>query len=173
VNTRPFVDGQSVISPFLGGVQNSETPRHKSWATANSTWGVSFEISRLKAWTSLLPRFSEKRPSSFELWALKQHSKMSPQVGLAVLSSCKISTSFVNFNVSYSSCWGYSLINTFKLKQKWKGTNLGRCVTAELTNSGIEISEVRSLPGLDIRDWPRRLWLFRPDLPAMEEATSS
>ena len=24
-----------------------------------------------------------------------------------------------DFNVSYSSCWGYSLINTFKLKKSW------------------------------------------------------
>ena len=40
--------------------------------------------SKLKARTSLLPRFTEKRGSSFELWALKQHSKMSPQMGLAV-----------------------------------------------------------------------------------------
>jgi len=36
--------------------------------TANPTWGVIFESSKLKARTSLLPRFSEKRPSSFELW---------------------------------------------------------------------------------------------------------
>ena len=52
--------------------------------TANPTWGDIFESSKLKAITSLLPRFSGKRPSSFELRALKQHSKMSPQVGLAV-----------------------------------------------------------------------------------------
>ena len=31
-----------------------------------------FQSSKLKAWTSLLPRFSEKRRSSFELWALKE-----------------------------------------------------------------------------------------------------
>jgi len=41
-----------------------------------STWGDIFESpfkaqsSKLKAWTSLLPRFSGKRRSSFELWAL-------------------------------------------------------------------------------------------------------
>ena len=48
--------------------------------------GVTFSnaVSKLKARTSLLPRFSEKRRSSFELWALKELSKMSPQVGLAV-----------------------------------------------------------------------------------------
>jgi len=45
-----------------------------------------FESSKLKAWTSLLPCFSEKRIWSSELWALKQHSKMSPQVGSAVLA---------------------------------------------------------------------------------------
>jgi len=37
-----------------------------------------FESSKLKGRTSLLPRFSEKRRSSSELLALKQHSKMSP-----------------------------------------------------------------------------------------------
>jgi len=52
--------------------------------TANPTWGDIFESSKLKARTSLLPRLSEKRRWSFDLWALKQHSKMSPQVGLAV-----------------------------------------------------------------------------------------
>jgi len=52
--------------------------------TTNLTWGVIFESSKLKARTSLLPRLSEKRRSSFELWALKQHSKMSPQVGSVV-----------------------------------------------------------------------------------------
>jgi len=56
-------------------------------STANPTWGYIFESSKLKARTSLLPRFSKKRRWSFELRelrALKQHSKMSPQVGLAV-----------------------------------------------------------------------------------------
>ena len=43
-------------------------------STANPTWGDIFESSKLKARTSLLPRFSEKRRS------LKQHSKLSPQV---------------------------------------------------------------------------------------------
>ena len=51
---------------------------------ANPTWGDIFESSQLKARTSLLSCFSEKRRLSFELWALKQHSKMSPQVGSAV-----------------------------------------------------------------------------------------
>jgi len=35
--------------------------------TANPTWGDIFESSKLKARTSLLPRCSEKRRSSFEL----------------------------------------------------------------------------------------------------------
>ena len=39
---------------------------------------VGWHFRKLKARTSLLPRFSEKRRWSFELWALKQHSKMSP-----------------------------------------------------------------------------------------------
>jgi len=56
-----------------------------AFITANPTWGDIFESSKLKARTSLLPRLSKKRRSNFELWALKQHSKMSPQVGSAVL----------------------------------------------------------------------------------------
>jgi len=52
--------------------------------TANPTWGDIFESWQLKARTSLLPRFSKKTLSSVELWALEQHSKMSPQVGSAV-----------------------------------------------------------------------------------------
>jgi len=35
--------------------------------TANPNWRDIFESSKLKARTSLLPRFSEKRRSSFEL----------------------------------------------------------------------------------------------------------
>ena len=38
--------------------------------TANPTWGDIFESSKFKARKSLLPHFSEKRLSSFELWAL-------------------------------------------------------------------------------------------------------
>jgi len=53
-------------------------------STANPTWVDIFERSKLKARTSLLPRFSVKRRSNFELWALQLHSKMSPQVGWAV-----------------------------------------------------------------------------------------
>jgi len=37
------------------------------FSTVNPTWGDIFESSKLKARTSLLPRFSEKRRSSFEL----------------------------------------------------------------------------------------------------------
>ena len=42
-------------------------PKGKCEGTANPTWGDIFESSKLKARTSLLPRFSEKRRSSFEL----------------------------------------------------------------------------------------------------------
>ena len=38
-----------------------------TFGTANPTWGDIFENSKLKARTSLLPHFSEKRRSSFEL----------------------------------------------------------------------------------------------------------
>jgi len=58
--------------------------QQKQLCTANPIWGDNFESSKLKARTSLLPYFNEKRRSSFELRALKKHSKMSPQVGLAV-----------------------------------------------------------------------------------------
>ena len=40
-----------------------------------------FQSSKLKARTSLFTQMWQKRRLSFELWALKQHSKMSPQVG--------------------------------------------------------------------------------------------
>jgi len=43
-----------------------------------------FQSSKLKARTSLFTETLQKRRSSFELWALKQHSKMSPQLGSAV-----------------------------------------------------------------------------------------
>jgi len=65
-----------------------------------------FQKSKLKARTILLPRFSEKRRSSFDLWALKELSKMSPHVGLAVqkaVASRYITYIFVN---SWQSCEG-------------------------------------------------------------------
>jgi len=43
-----------------------------------------FQSSKLKDRRSLLPCFSAKRRVSFELWALKELSKMSPHVRLAV-----------------------------------------------------------------------------------------
>jgi len=49
-----------------------------------------FQSSKLKARTSLLPRFSEKRLSRFELWALKGLSKMPSHVGLAVFIHANI-----------------------------------------------------------------------------------
>ena len=39
------------------------------------------QSSKLKARTSLFTETWQKRRSSFELWALKQHSKMSPRAG--------------------------------------------------------------------------------------------
>jgi len=41
-------------------------------------------VSKLKARKSVLPRFSEKRRSSFERWASKELSTMSPHVRFAV-----------------------------------------------------------------------------------------
>ena len=46
--------------------------------TANPTWGDIFESSKLKARTSLLPRFSEKRRSSFD--AICEGSQLSIQL---------------------------------------------------------------------------------------------
>jgi len=43
-----------------------------------------FQSSKIKAQTSLWPRFSEKRRSSFEPWASRELSQMSPHVGFAV-----------------------------------------------------------------------------------------
>jgi len=68
-------------------VKSIGTSLPEKWTTANPTWGDIFERSKLKARTSLLPRFSEKRHSRVECWVLKQHSKMSPQVGLTVLKN--------------------------------------------------------------------------------------
>ena len=44
---------------------------HRCVCTANPTWDDIFESAKLKARTSLLPHFSEKRRWSFELWAFE------------------------------------------------------------------------------------------------------
>ena len=54
-----LVDLNSDLYRLCGSLQGPDT--------ANPTWGDIFESSKLKARTSLLPRFSEKRRSSFEL----------------------------------------------------------------------------------------------------------
>jgi len=59
------------------------------------------QSSKLKARTSFLPRFSEKRQSSFELSDLIELSKMSSQMGLAVhaciQSMCDTTHSYVTW----------------------------------------------------------------------------
>jgi len=52
------------------------SPSHLGWHFRKL-----FKSSKLKARMSLFTETRQKRRSSFELWALKQHSKMSPQVG--------------------------------------------------------------------------------------------
>ena len=72
-------------SPSCTTLDLKHTYPNANTSTANPTWGDIFESSKLKARTSLLPCFSEKRHSTFELWALSfELSKMSPQVELAV-----------------------------------------------------------------------------------------
>ena len=75
--------------------------------TVSSTWGwhfrMLFRTSKLKTRRSVLPRFIEKRPSSFELWALKLLSKMSPQMGLVMLSL--FLWVFVLFDQAF--CWKF------------------------------------------------------------------
>ena len=82
-------DVRHPLSPVIRlGLRN---PKKKN--TANPTWGhfrMLFQSSKLEARTSLLSRFSVKRPSSFELWALKELSKMSPHVRLTVLQRIPI-----------------------------------------------------------------------------------
>jgi len=80
-----------VLYVFCGGRSTRVSPQKtyktltglSDGCTANPNWDDIFESLKLKARTSLLPHFIGKRHSSFELWALKQHSKMSPQVGSA------------------------------------------------------------------------------------------
>ena len=75
--------------------------------TASPTLGDIFESSNLKARTSLLPHFNEKRRSSFELWALNQHLKMSPQVGSAVQM--------------YQMYQMYEMYSTRHVQETWQG----------------------------------------------------
>ena len=70
-----------ISKPFAGLIQLFEmySASHLGWH-----FRMLFQSSQLKARTSLLPRFSRKRRSSFELRALKAFSKMWPHVGLAL-----------------------------------------------------------------------------------------
>ena len=61
-------------------------PQRSHYSQSHLVWNfwMLFQSSKLKARTSLLPHFSKKSLSSFELWTFKELSKMSPQMGLAV-----------------------------------------------------------------------------------------
>jgi len=90
---------------------------HVSIVTANPTWGDIFESSKLKARTSLLPHFSQKRRWSFELSALKQHSKMPTQVGSAVrYTVLNVLQCFVVCCNVFAMIWGASFIAMIKQK---------------------------------------------------------
>jgi len=69
-------------------IGNSQSPRpeHAWYSLSHLGWHFRklFQNSKLKARKSLVSRYSEKRRSSFELWALQLPSKISPQMGLAV-----------------------------------------------------------------------------------------
>jgi len=77
ITAPPSVCVSAVIGVLAVWIQNPP-PKKKTYITANPTWGDLFENSELKARTSLLPRFSEKRRSSFELSALEQRSNVTP-----------------------------------------------------------------------------------------------
>jgi len=75
-----------------GKIQKCSLQRAPDWCCCYSSWfhlgwhfWMLFRSSKFQALTSHWPRFSEQRRLSFELWALKELSRMSPQVGLAVL----------------------------------------------------------------------------------------
>ena len=75
-----------------GKIKKCSLQRAPDWCCCYSSWfhlgwhfWMLFRSSKFQALTSHWPRFSEQRRLSFELWALKELSRMSPQVGLAVL----------------------------------------------------------------------------------------
>jgi len=84
-----------------------------------------FQSSKLKARTSLLPRFSEKRRSRFELWALKELSKMPSHVGLAVFIHANIFKSKKDIHM-YMYIHTYVYVNTHSI---YAHTNSMACST--------------------------------------------
>jgi len=66
---------ETLLAPQFFGQHDSPSNLESGYPP----WGDIFESSKLQARKSLLPRFSENRLSSFELSALKQHSKLSPK----------------------------------------------------------------------------------------------
>jgi len=68
---------------LLLGLRNPRKKERKKSSSTRKHFRMLFQSSKLSS-NVFLPRFSEKRRSSFELWALKELSKISPQVGLAL-----------------------------------------------------------------------------------------
>jgi len=76
---------RTVLQPIAFGVSFLQVGHSYSQSHVGWHFQKLFQSSKLKAQTSLFTESWQKRCSSFELWALKQHSKMSPQVGSAVV----------------------------------------------------------------------------------------
>ena len=77
IYTNTYIDICIYIHTYIRGIF------FKKYSQSHVGWNFRklFQSSKLKDRTSLLLRFREKRRSSFELWALKEFSKMSPHVG--------------------------------------------------------------------------------------------
>jgi len=95
-----------------------------------------FKSSKLKARKALFTEMWQKRRSSFELWALKEHSKISHQVGLAVMWSlrsqackvlCRFKTVLIYTARSREDETRNEYQNTGRNPRWWKLTILFKC----------------------------------------------
>jgi len=77
--------------------------------TANPSWDDIFESSKLKARTSLLPRFNGKRRSSFELWVFETaFENVTPGgIGCTIIIYFDSVMSLLRFNVFSHACYCY------------------------------------------------------------------
>jgi len=116
--------------------------------TANPTYSDIFEScfkaqsSKLKARTSLSPRFREKRRSTFELLALKQLSKTLPQVGQDVHTGFESVKSYIIERAYDNSREVSRLLNsTYITKRAYDPSReVSRLLVPSLEGEGLEVA---------------------------------
>ena len=137
--------------------------------TANPSWDDIFESSKLKARTSLLPRFNGKRRSSFELWVFETaFENVTPGgIGCTIIIYFDSVMSLLRFNVFSHACycyvhrWRCSVCFFVSFTRGW-----GRKIRNEVFRNGRNLNQVHFRTKVDFGIVPEMFsWLVYRHFP--------